>query len=601
MHFLGRVLSFVSDFEKSMDAEFSQRTTPAEPERKDGPAMRAANLSEDEPPNAPPSLEEEEHVEDHQRADDLRAKIRDLEARLEDQNDEFGSLQRVTEAMGPGAASLIREFDSRSEKLTSQLASHVAAENQALQAIEALSGFAEKVPEIQSELSQFQMELHQLQDELQNSRSSFKLLTEEESQLMADQAQSATEIEQIQKRIDQAGQEIIELEKQKQVLNASIDEGLIQVEQLSKESSEVESDLQAANQEKAELEEKVAQLQARLTDLKQKLNAADEENERAAEERRRLKAEAMKNLSDRLIAEKLNERKQLAEQHQLLIASNAERQEQNDQKLRELALLISQTEFEANELAARVANGPSAIQKSVDDVKSQADAMKHRYETTVAIAETATQRLARVVADIDMKREALRVKIDELKSNCELMNRKRLAVKDEFQSSIRLERQLQNELQRLSESIPKKRERSAQKGAELAPIQCEVDRLEGQLATVLGKLKGLTLTSQRQISELEARLDELQAKQGRASGQRCMFARWKELTRVCGQLEREAESKRSAIEKQTALDRVFEQTLEVVADKQEELDSLKRTVHREKDFFRQQVAALMTESVPISP
>jgi FMN-dependent NADH-azoreductase len=83
-------------------------------------------------------------------------------------------LQRVTEA-----TSLIREFDSRSEKLISQLASQVAAENQASQTIEALSGFAEKVPELQGELLQFQKELHQLQDELQNSMSFFKSLTNE--------------------------------------------------------------------------------------------------------------------------------------------------------------------------------------------------------------------------------------------------------------------------------------------------------------------------------------------------------------------------------------------------------------------------------------
>jgi chromosome segregation ATPase len=175
--------------------------------------------------------------------------------------------------------------------------------------------------------------------------------------LASDQSQSATEIEQIQKRIDQAAQELVELEKQKPALNDSIEESSNQVEQLSKEISEIESDLEAANREKAEFDEKVTQSQARLANLKQKLKAADEENERATEERRRLKTEAMKKLSNQLIAEKLNELKQLSEQHQLLMMSNVEKQEQNDQKLRDVALAISQTEFESTELAVRVANG----------------------------------------------------------------------------------------------------------------------------------------------------------------------------------------------------------------------------------------------------
>jgi hypothetical protein len=77
-------------------------------------------------------------------------------------------------------------------------------------------------------------------------------------------------------------------------------------------------------------------------------------------------------------------------------------------------------------------------------------------------------------------------------------------------------RELQDELERLSEPIPKRCYRSAQKKPELVPIQGEMDRLEAQLATVLGKLRYLALTIQRHISKLETRLDEFQECRGNA-------------------------------------------------------------------------------------
>jgi hypothetical protein len=109
---------------------------------------------------------------------------------------------------------------------------------------------------------------------------------------------------------------------------------------------------------------------------------------------------------------------------------------------------------------------------------------------------------------------------------------------------------------------------------------------------VLSKLRALNVSGQKEIRDLQERFDTLQAREQRSNERPCLFSRWKELTKLCGELVQEIATKRAAVQKHAALDCVFDHTLELVAERQEQLDGLRRTIQPEKEFFKKRVAEL---------
>jgi chromosome segregation ATPase len=333
-------------------------------------------------------------------------------------------------------------------------------------------------------------------------------------------------------------------------------------------------------------------LQGKIAELKQRLKSADEESERASEERRRAKAEAMKKLGSQLIAEKVEERNRLFEQHKALVKAQSERQETAEQELREISETIAQSELEAEELSERVKNGPMVLQRAVEEVKAQADSMRQRCETSRALAESARQRLSQMVGESEAKRKIVAEKVDALRADCDRMIARKKALEEEFEHLKRGEESLEGELRALSDGISKSRALITEKERELAPLQVEVARLESLSRAVVGKCRTLNASGQKEITQLQERLQLLGLREQRVSDRPSLFGRWKELTKLCGELLQEAETKRAAVQKYAALDCVFEHTLELVAERQEQLDALSRTIRREKDFFHQRVAEL---------
>ena len=72
------------------------------------------------------------------------------------------------------------------------------------------------------------------------------------------------------------------------------------------------------------------------------------------------------------------------------------------------------------------------------------------------------------------------------------------------------------------------------------------------------------------------------------------MSRWKDLTKRCGALEREKEEILEKMKSESIVKKLFDQTLDLVAEKQERVDHLHEMINHEKSEFQRKLLLLLS-------
>ena len=100
------------------------------------------------------------------------------------------------------------------------------------------------------------------------------------------------------------------------------------------------------------------------------------------------------------------------------------------------------------------------------------------------------------------------------------------------------------------------------------------------------------IKSQNQEKEYQEQIDQLKKIIATANAPTPM-AMWKQLTEKSAQLEKEQGELIKTIKENEGCSKLFNETLDVVAEKQESVDQVKKIIQREKDHFQESIKQLM--------
>jgi hypothetical protein len=219
--------------------------------------------------------------------------------------------------------------------------------------------------------------------------------------------------------------------------------------------------------------------------------------------------------------------------------------------------------------------------------------MKMRYETGLTLVQASAERLVQIAADLEGKKEKKEGEVAEKVKFCEKLNCERRSLLEAGEDLDGCNKRLIIEMEKEVECVGKFKERKVKMESQLFSVKSELENVEHQLKLINGRGRMVIGNRKREIEDIERVLKGLEEREKMQLGNMSLFDSWKDLIRKCGVVDREIEIKRKEREKLRGLQRVFGEVVELVGERQEEVDGLKRTIEREKSFFRRRVSELM--------
>ncbi|OHS96283.1 hypothetical protein TRFO_37556 [Tritrichomonas foetus] len=597
-----RLQSYVVDFEKSIDADFAQRNQTIIQEQQEKAELslpQVDNSDNDKPeqeqkPSQPENNAENENVNvnDEAKAEELKAKIHEIEIELENQNKIFEERQKLKEEIGPNVDSLFLEFETRFNKINNQIQELNKIEDKFQAEINEYTKNTNDLQNAQTDYSTIQKELTNAQEIYQRIINDSKLLIDEDQQLTISIDRTNDQIKACKKKINDLKNEKIMIDKKIRDLSTQIDQEKEESLKFSTENSQAENNLQVVKEEQSKFLETVNQYRNKIADLKEKIKNADIENERALIEKRKMKVENMKNLTNSLIEKMENERIQISTQIKQFTNEQIQQEEKDETEIRDMRNMISDAEIEGRTLNQRFLDTKTSVPKLVEPIEMQIDSLKSIFSANESVEKTVLERLSGRLAEIEAKKESvenstnsMRLELDKLNQEKSLLN---------MDSSFSTSQELSKSIEAVSNDIESIKSSNYDLSSQMHSIQAEIALTKSKLRQISGRSRNLESQYLSDIRNLEYQLEQFRKQEENASSP-SLFAQWKKLAKKCGDMDNELELKHGVIQKKREIEIVFNQTLEIVAERQESLDIVKRTINREKDFFKQRVAELIDQ------
>ena len=361
--------------------------------------------------------------------------------------------------------------------------------------------------------------------------------------------------------------------------------------ELSTQCSEAERNTEESHRTEAKFEEEKGTLTARIAELKRQLREVDERNAKLSEEKRELKATAMRKLASAKMDEKANENKKLLQEKEDLARKIRERRLEQENEMREVNAMIFEAENQEKQLKKRESKAQESIQKSAEEIQRQADATKSQYEVSQSVSKMASERLVKLVAEIDVKLKSISGEINTVQAQCDKLAEQKEDLNKEFDEAMSASQKMQDEVSKLSAELGAQRAESFDLENQLSSLKLELSSIESQLQSTSRRKKEIAMANRQEMAELETTLKDLAQKEARFK-QPSLYVQWKDLARKCSEIEQEYTTKKAALANYKMLQVVFEETQTMLTEKQEEIERLRKIIKREKDFFQQKVAEL---------
>lgn len=585
---------YVSAFEQSIDAQFAQKEGLVEENN-----VHYEDISDTEPIEEQTENEKEKGNEaddtmnEEEKKKKFVEKIKEIESELEIQNQEFERLQKTKDSIGTTGESLLREFDERQTKQLKKFQLMKELETQLTKEIAEHSGVMSDLDNAQSENSSLQQQISELQNHLSLLNNQYKQIMTQDSEASASISKLSIAIEDSKLGIKTKTQELLETKQNAELISKQMQEELKELDGLTKTSAELESQLTIANNAKNSFIENESQLTARLTDLKKQLEIATVTRQQQINDDQRQTTEAMRNFSQTLIQQKEAELEELKIKRQRIAEEISHQQEQNEQEIKDLSKLISDSEIEFKELQNKLKDAKNSLPRMVEPFQMQIDSLKSIYETNQEIEQNVQKRLTQNLAEVEAKFEAVKIKCQTLKEKLDELSRERVSIKSE---SNRISKQCQEHLKLIEDNVEHieiQKKLNLEYESQVHSCQANLRSLQSRLEQMNMRIKSIEMTYAMQLKEMTTKLDQLNLKIQKNDATPHNLLLLHELTQECNEIDIEFDSKIQQISKQAGIQHVFDQTVGLIAEKQELIDQLQKLMDKERASFKEKIAKLM--------
>ena len=593
-----RVRGFVANIEKNIDAEFAPVQVNVQEKT---PETSIQNYLSDDDDNSKIDFKPEDDAETHK--EQLKQRISEIEEQTESLNLQFEKYQNVLKEIGDDGILLLQEFEKRQRKLKNDLSRINSTEDHLKQEIEDLIASSPnvqldstvKTPEeaLLSELKEQESKLNQFYSK---SEIDIEKIKKDIAQVDMDIGERDKEFSQFSEELNHLQEDLQkhlnEFKKKIPATNERIEQLSNKIEQLSLQLGSSEIELKSVSSEKEKFDQQISRYKAQIDNLRMKRDNADLVAQKMNEEKKILISNSMKDFTNKELQKLEKIRANLREERSELTELKIEQEDRHNQEMSSMQALLTSNEIENAQLKIRFDNlSKKVLPNLTNPLIEQIESLKIMKETSEKAFESFSNRMREEMAQIDAKKLYKDEQIKEIQENIlKEKNEKQKQLIDGMESLKQLKEELlskctQSHIDSLKQETEKTKE-------ELADLKLQLEKSFSKQRSLNEKIKNLKTQEETEKKNYEARMKTALAtvEQGKKP---TTFARWKELTKKIAQLDKEEGKLGKEIEESKEIQILFDQSVEMIAERQEQVESVKRAIQREKDYFQRTLKTLI--------
>lgn len=586
----GKFSNFISNLEKTIDNDFenmeASMNAPVNIEKKE----IIAELSDDE--KIEPEETKEVEADDNSRKQELISKIKAAEQELENNQKEVEKFQNVIDQIGAAGASLLDEFDTRQEKLQAIYDKLLLNEKTIQNEIDDASHADELLNSVTAQHTKARRLLEEYEIEFDQAKIAY-------DELVSDEKKVDNSIQNLNEMIEELTNEKLEIEQKTSSFLSKATEKESKIEKLEKDNEEISNTASSMaatvstfKEKQINLFTKKVSLENQRNEILNKLNEASVaqqiENRKQIENR----VTAMKDFAQEIMNKQDQEIKTLNQETETLQSEikleniNFEREKQNYEKL------ITQAEVEEEQLKIKLDDCKANNPRTLLSLQTKLDTLKSVFESTETVQNETISRLKNDLIEIQVKNETISEEIKNLQNSLAELNKEKAESKASHEEKKRKRQEYEEEIAKinqeinnLNEIIKSKHEMKLNLEDESKKLVLESTKLKDTIEIRENKYNQMKNDLNAQLSDYKRIIE--------TNNEPTTFMKWKSLCEKCASLDKEIAMLQIELQQSSGLDLVFSQTLETLAERQDTLEIVKRTIAREKQCFQQKLQELL--------
>ncbi|EAX94990.1 hypothetical protein TVAG_048680 [Trichomonas vaginalis G3] len=591
----GKFSNFITNLEKTIDNDFESReasvitpTPSASKEILEG----YSSSSEEEETIHEEQTNQDEHVDDDNKKQELIAKIKAVEEELEKQQNEAQKHQTVIDQIGAAGASLLEEFDTRQQKLQALFDKLMLNEKSIQSEIDDVSQADELLSSVQAQHSKAKRLVDEYKLELDQRKMAYDDLLYDQKKVdesIADFENNIAELQEEKQELEQKTKSFVERSTEKE---NKIEKLQQTVNELSANATSVANTAASFKEKQKNLFSKKENLENQRTDILNKINEAEMMQETEKRKKVENKIQAMKIFTQNQLKRFDDEILELNVQTETLHNEIKTKDIQFEKDKQNLESQITQAEVEHEQLKITLDDKKASNPRTLLSLQTKLETLKSVYESTEKVQSETINRLKSDLVEVQVKNESINDQIEDLEKEIAKLNEERKSSKNLIDEQKSQKEEYENNLSKLNDEIISVKTRVSSIQDEYKKLQNELERKNAEKS----KLEEQKILREKKFNEqkqaLKEKLENYNA-QINAKTVESPFVKWRSLCEKCANYDKEIEKLKIDIKQSSGLDRIFADTIDTLATKQDELEICRRTIAREKECFKQKVTELM--------
>ena len=624
MSLWGRFSNFISNLEKTIDEDFARR------DQQQNNATEKANEEEikeneieelieekndeketNEEENTNESQENEEKQENQEtkenilseqeiqeqnlKKEELKKQIKNIDDEILREQADLIRYQSAIDQIGSSGASLLEEFNTRKEKLQVVYEKLLLIEEDLKQELDKDSFSDALLTAAETKHETIKDALKGVKYDFNTVKNAMENLQNEESELDDSIVNLDDTLEQLLEHKSTLEEEINKTNEISNIKKIRVNELEDQTEKMRQDAKRIDSSLDEAKDSLRTYQNKINTYKKQINQIMIELNHADNLKQQKAEERRLAKATAMKTMTTEHIQKLEQERKELSEERENLLTEKQQKINEREKEIRDLQNQLTTIEIQEHELKIRLEDAKQSAPRMLLPLQTRLDTLKTVYETNEKAYSESIARLKKELLDSEIKK-------DKAESNCrdlEQENAKANIEKEKVTTKVESNKQLIDELDQkksdCSQEILILQERNVSLSNELQTLKSNLTEKLNNNTKLQEKITHDNIKFDKQEKEYREQLEQLNRIISTAKAPTPMTM-WKQLTEKSAKLEKEREDLIKTIKENEGCTKLFNETLDVVAEKQESVDQVKKIIQREKNHFQESIKLLMGDN-----
>ena len=625
MSLWGRFSNFISNLEKTIDEDFAKRENqqnlaPGKSNEKDikEEIEIEENLEKEEKvdekltneeiensnktnenneqlqnqENTEKTLTEQEIQELIQKKENLKKQIKIKDDEILREQADLIRFQNAIDQIGTSGASLLEEFNTRKEKLQIVYEKLLKNEEDLKHELDedsfsdALLTTAETNHKTTKDLlTNVKYEFNKIKEMIEN-------LENEETELDDSIINLDDTLEQLLENKKNLEDEINKINEKSNIKKLSVQDLEEQTEKMKKEGTKLEYSLDEAKDSLKTYKSKIESLKLQREQILNELSTVDNLKQQKAEERRLAKATAMKTMTAEHIQKLEQERKELNDERENLLTEKQQKINEREKEIRDLQNQLTSAEIQEHELKIHLEDAKQSAPRLLLPLQARLDTLKTVYETNEKAYNESIGRLKKELLDSEIKKENAENNCKNMEQDCVKANSEKDKITAKLESNKQLIQELDQKINDINQEILIIKEKNSILSNELQTLKTNLSTKLNNNNKLQEKMTQANIKSQNQEKEYQEQIDQLKKIIATANAPTPM-AMWKQLTEKSAQLEKEQGELIKTIKENEGCSKLFNETLDVVAEKQESVDQVKKIIQREKDHFQESIKQLM--------